>query len=375
MFSFWERESFLPKFDALVIGSGIVGLTAALHLREHLGASARIAVVERGALPEGASTRNAGFACFGSLTELLDDCTQMTENEVFTLVEKRWRGLQRLRERVGDATMRYESFGGYEIFKVTEGGVFDDCKNKLSYFNSEVRRITGIEHTYQIKQNSFGFNNVLPNIIWNSAEGQIHTGEMMRTLLSLVKSKNIELFNGLTILKIEDHESEVCLFTEGGQIFTSKLIVANNGFALRLMPDLEVIPARNQVLVTKPLKNLPFKGSFHYDKGYFYFRNIGNDRILLGGGRNLDLQNEATDEFGLTSKIQSTLLGILQNIILPTEKVEVEMWWSGIMGVGSVKKPIIRYISPNVVAAVRMGGMGVAIGSLVGEEAVNLLLY
>ena len=94
----------------------------------------------------------------------------------------------------------------------------------------------------------------------------------------------------------------------------------------------------------------------------------------MGGGRNLDLEGEATDEFGLTEKIQQALLHILQNIILPTEKVAVEMWWSGIMGVGSVKKPIIQHVSPNVVVAVRMGGMGVAIGSLVGEEAVNVLL-
>ena len=31
------------------------------------------------------------------------------------------------------------------------------------------------------------------------------------------------------------------------------------------------------------MKNLKIKGSFHYEKGYYYFRNIDN-RILLGGG-------------------------------------------------------------------------------------------
>ena len=41
------------------------------------------------------------------------------------------------------------------------------------------------------------------------------------------------------------------------------------------------------------------------------------------------------------------------------------------MGVGSEKKPIIKLVNPNVLAAVRMGGMGVAIGSLVGQEAAD----
>jgi gamma-glutamylputrescine oxidase len=35
------------------------------------------------------------------------------------------------------------------------------------------------------------------------------------------------------------------------------------------------------------------------------------------------------------------------------------------------KKPIIENISQNVVCAVRMGGMGVAIGSLVGKLAIE----
>ena len=70
--SYWERESFFRDIDVAVIGSGIVGLSAALRARE-LAPSARIAVLERGALPIGASTRNAGFACFGSVSELLDD--------------------------------------------------------------------------------------------------------------------------------------------------------------------------------------------------------------------------------------------------------------------------------------------------------------
>ncbi len=65
--SYWEQESFFKGIDVAVIGSGIVGLTAAIHLKT-LEPHSRIVVLERGALPTGASTRNAGFACFGSLT-------------------------------------------------------------------------------------------------------------------------------------------------------------------------------------------------------------------------------------------------------------------------------------------------------------------
>lgn len=370
--SFWERDSFLNDIDVAIIGCGIVGLSTALSLRER-DVSLRIAVLERGTLPEGASTRNAGFACFGSITELLDDLETNSEDEVFALVEKRFRGLQRLRQRVGDANMHYEPFGGFEIFQNTEGEIFEKCADAISYFNQNVASIVGKNDNYQITTQDFGFQNVSEKKIWNTSEGQIDTGRTMQTLLRLARENNIMIFNGLNIKNITDDTEGVILESEDGWDFKAKkLVVATNGFARRLMPHLEVKPARNQVLITKPIPNLALKGGFHYDKGYYYFRNVGN-RVLFGGGRNLALDNEMTDIFGHTDLIQNTLIRLLNDVILPSQSFEIDMWWSGIMGIGSVKKPIIERISPNVVVAVRMGGMGVAIGSLVGEEAAALL--
>jgi gamma-glutamylputrescine oxidase len=377
--SYWERDSFFNHIDIAIIGSGIVGLSAALALLDRTP-TLSVAVIERGVLPEGASTRNAGFACFGSITELLDDLDTMPESEVFALVERRFKGLERLRARVGDQNLRYEALGGYEIFKNTEGGVYENCAEHLAYFNKNLAPIIGQKKTYKIAKTDFGFQQVLPTLIHNTAEGQIDTGKMMTSLLALARERGVRFFNGLKIEQLNDNNEgsdgnkNVELITSEGWAFTAgKVIVATNGFARRLLPNIEVIAARNQVLVTKPLSTLKIKGCFHYDKGYFYFRNIGN-RLLLGGGRNLDYKNEMTDEFGATDLIQNSLNQLLMTTILPKESIELETTWSGILGIGKIKKPIIKRLSPNVVVAVRMGGMGVAIGSLVGEEAAALLM-
>jgi hypothetical protein len=42
------------------------------------------------------------------------------------------------------------------------------------------------------------------------------------------------------------------------------------------------------------------------------------------------------------------------------------------MGVGSQKKPIIKKLYPGVYCGVRLGGMGVAIGSSIGKELAVL---
>jgi gamma-glutamylputrescine oxidase len=153
---------------------------------------------------------------------------------------------------------------------------------------------------------------------------------------------------------------------------SKKVIVATNGFARQLLPHLEVRPARAQVLITEPVKGLKLKGAFHYQQGYYYFRNI-DGRVLLGGGRNLNFKGEETTQFGLTQQIQQKLETLLKTHILPGVPHKIDQRWSGIMGVGTEKKPIIKHISNNIVCAVRMGGMGIAIGSLVGEMAVKEL--
>ena len=125
-------------------------------------------------------------------------------------------------------------------------------------------------------------------------------------------------------------------------------------------------------LITKPINNLHIKGAFHLDRGYYYFRNIDN-RILFGGGRNLDFQTEETTEFSQTQLIQNKLEELLKTTILPDTPFEIEHRWSGIMGVGNQKKAIVKQLSNNVFCGVRLGGMGVAIGSIVGKELADLL--
>ncbi len=372
--SYWEQQSFFSGIDIAVIGSGIVGLSAAIRLKE-LEPQSRIAIFERGALPTGASTRNAGFACFGSMTELLDDLELMGEDAVLGIVEKRWRGLQRLRALVGDENMDFRQLGGYELFDEQETEIFDACAERLSAFNEKIGHITGHPEVYKVvdeKLSRFGFSGIR-HLILNQAEGQVHTGKMMAALLSIAQQKGIKIINGIDIVSLEDATDGVALQTAfGWPIKVPRVLVAVNGFAQKILPNLDVYPARNQVLITKPIPGLRVEGCFHYDRGYFYFRNI-DGRILLGGGRNLDLEGEKTAEFGSNERIRKALEKLLHEVVCPGQGAAVDSWWTGILGLGPVKKPIVERVSPNVVVSVRLSGMGVAIGTLVGQEGAALL--
>ena len=66
--SFWERESF-SRLDIAIVGGGIVGMSVAASVIERWP-DRQVTIIERSSIPYGASTRNVGFACFGSLTEV-----------------------------------------------------------------------------------------------------------------------------------------------------------------------------------------------------------------------------------------------------------------------------------------------------------------
>jgi len=370
--SFWEQETYFNNIDLVVVGSGIVGLSAAISYKEKFK-KAKVLVLERGVLPTGASTKNAGFACFGSISELSSDIKKTSSELVFQTIEMRIKGLELLRKRLGDKSIDYKQLGGYELFDDRKS--FKNCLDEIEFFNKELHQFTKQKETYRVELNNnekFGFHSI-KGIIHNNQEGQIDTGKMMQSLSSLALKSGVMILNNIDVKKIEDSSTGAWLNTSLGNIQCKKAIIATNGFANELLNLKNIKPARAQVLITKAIPNLKIKGTFHYNEGFVYFRNI-NNRILLGGGRNLDIKKETTSDFKLNIKIQNYLTDFLKQTILPNQHFEIEQRWTGIMGIGNEKTPIIKSVSENVVCAVRMGGMGVAIGSLVGQLAVKKLI-
>lgn len=362
--SFWERQSWFSNVDFAVVGSGIVGLNAALELRA-LHPQSNILILEKGSLPEGASTKNAGFACFGSLSEILDDLSSYPEEAVLELIQKRFRGLQVLRQLLGDETIDFKPFGGYEYFLEKDRTLYESCLSRLPMVNDMLRPIFRSD-VFSTEVDRFGFAGIQPYAIFNPLEAQIDTGKMMQTLLSKVQSAGIKMLNGQTVTGFNDTGASVEIALGDFSFRAKKVLFATNGFASGLTSG-EVKPARAQVLITYPIKNLDIKGTFHMDRGYYYFRNVG-DRILLGGGRQTDFETENTEIFGLNPNIQNHLEDLLKTVILPDTPFTIDHRWSGIMGMGGDKSPVVEKLSENVTYGVRLDGMGIAIGSLIGQE-------
>jgi len=382
-------------YDVAIVGGGIIGMSTAIELKErdpHLN----VVVIERSWPPKGASTRNAGFACFGSLSEIAHDIDLMGADRARDLVRRRLEGLVTLRKRCGDDEIDYEQNGGHEIFLEHHPALdrLDEINALLEpLFQDKVfeRRDDLIDW--------FGFKGVYA-LVRTPFEGQLHSGKMVKRLWEVAErhgvevhiDEGIDLWYGPTEgTSGRDLRYGPTVKTVGSEIIAKTIILATNALyptegpyreavptAEQSLPKVspaqqslpKVSPARGQILLTEPIPATPLWGTFHMNEGYVYFRNVG-ERILLGGGRDQAFDEEQTTEFGITDTIQQYLENLLHTVIAPGKPPAIQRRWSGIMGFREDKQPFVGEVAPGIIQAFGCNGMGVALGSSIGAETAE----
>lgn len=374
MLSFWEKDSYYADADIVIIGAGLMGLWSAYELKK-TAPSLSITILEKNATPLGASTRNAGFACFGSLTELISDESSMGTSAMLSIVESRFKGIQKIRANFSDEAIQYNACGGFEAIQ-NDHFTASNLDGHIHYLNGLLAPITGNPQTFcnATKQmNRYGVK-AFDHLVYNSFEAGIHSGKLVNELSSKVLALGVRIINGIEVKGWIRTAESLEITTQFGQtIKTKQLIACINGFTQNLLPQLNIVPARGQILLTKPIEGLSLNGTFHFDEGFYYWRNIGN-KILIGGARNLDIPAEQTTDLAGSEKIRNHLAQFLATYIDTDQPIEIEQYWSGIMGFTPNKEPLCTWAEPNVLAVIACNGMGVALTPIVAEKVAALVL-
>ncbi len=372
--SYWEKDAFYGPADVVIAGSGFTGLWTALHLKNK-HPDLRVTLIERGSLPTGASTKNAGFACFGSVTELMKDVHESGVEAMLSLVEMRYSGLKRIRKFFSKKEVDFTRSGGYELFPSVSPDRYRELKAHIRWLNHVLDPVLKTKTTFSFADDmipEMGLSNV-SHLIYNQLEGVLHPGKLCKLLLAKVQEAGVSVLTDMEIIHLDEHSRGVTIHTSKGiPLETVKLMICTNGFARQLLPELDVFPRRGQVLLTAPIPGLKIKGCFHFDEGFYYFRNIG-DRLLLGGARNTDFESENTEVMETSQGIQSALEKFMGTYLLKDTEFEITDRWTGIMGFGKEKTPLISQISSSTYCAVRLSGMGVALAPVIGERAAQMV--
>ena len=358
--SIWEKSGWIQEPDAIVLGTGIVGMNTALELRA-LHPDWHIVMLDRSAFG-GASTRNAGFACFGSPSELAEDLESLGTEALVKLVDMRWAGLNALKATWNKADLGYTPCGALEAF--TDQAQFERITGMLPALNALLEPVFDAPPFQRLSDAEIaqrGLKRVC-GAISSPLEGALDTGKMVRAMRRSLTEQGIEVIHGIEATELHRANERWSVSTMAGSIQTERVFVCTNAWASAML-DVDVAPAPNVVVVSQPLPHLALNQTLHHDRGYVYARAV-RGRLLIGGGRNWNCDDDAERGQMLVHWAQTHIQG--------AERFDIDHQWVGQLGVGAQRMPIVKELEQGLYVGVRLGGMGVAIGTNVGRALARL---
>jgi protoporphyrinogen oxidase len=143
MLSIWEKNLYAHTYDCIIIGGGLVGTHAAINLLK-ARPKARILIIEKQPIGAAASTKNAGFACLGSPSELVADIQEFGTDAVAELLLWKWKGLQRTFKMLGKQKTQYKSTKAYDLFEKNVTITYEKTLDSLHHLNQILKSVTDI---------------------------------------------------------------------------------------------------------------------------------------------------------------------------------------------------------------------------------------
>lgn len=387
--SYWETTANLTNVvcsplsqsetcDVAIIGGGITGLSAALHLARDYDLKAHI--LEAGELGWGASGRNGGFCCVGS-TKLSNDA-----------LVKRFG----LRE-----TRRYFSEQREAVALVRELAAEENIENDaqgdgIIQVAHRPSRLTELEAEHEFLTEVANY----PCTLWSKKELSEHGFSCPEVYGAL----RIGVGFGLNPLKytyglaratyqrgvllhphspVERWDKNGCwhyLHTPGGTLKARTVIVATNGYTEnKLHPSFgeHLLPVLSNIITTRPLTQAELEAQdwrtempiWDTRRMLFYYRLLKDGRFLFGsrgGTKGSPTENNHQ---------RSWIIHHFGQMFPGWREVEVTHFWSGLVCMSSNLSPHIGQLAddPTIFYALAYHGNGVAAGTWSGRAVARLL--
>jgi glycine/D-amino acid oxidase-like deaminating enzyme len=212
--------------------------------------------------------------------------------------------------------------------------------------------------------------------VLNAHAGVIHPLNYARGLAGAIRRGGGIICERSPVLAIEQKPDGVELRTEGGSVRAGRVLLATNGYsdltAATAPLRKAVIPFRSAMVATEALpaeiwaKIIPNGRSCSETRRMMrWFRRI-DDRLLFGG----------RGAFGRTDSETAfdALEGAMKRIFPQIANRRVTHRWSGLVAMTLDSLPQVGLIEPRIAFSVGYNGAGIAMASLLGRHAVDVLL-
>ncbi len=330
--------------DIVVIGGGLCGTSAALHLAE-MGVN--VVLLEGRHLAESASGRNAGFILQGTAERYSRAVSIMGRDRARTIhawtVENHERMAACIRQH--DIDCAYQKRGSLQLA------------------GSKEEEVELLESAALLNEDGFAANERaradLPPALQNAGfdigvhlpgDGELDPARLVRGIARAAASQGASIHEQSQVVDLDASDvGDVRVRTSEGEVRAAVAVVATNARAGDLLPWFsdKVDPVRGQMLATDVCPPL-FDCPIYANHGYDYWRQDEKGCVVLGGWRNLDPQAEIGHQEVVNMDIQAHMEEFLTRVGV---NAPITHRWAGIMGFSRDGLPLVGP-APGVAGAV-----------------------
>ncbi len=333
--------------DVAMVGGGVVGVALAYALAR---SGASVALLKARHLAAAASGRNAGFLLAGVAENFVAAARRYGEPNA----EGVWRFTQRSQELLREVVARHaiacdlEWNGSLQI-----AGDDEEWTEMLASAVALVRR--GFRATVDEGSRS----------VWFQDDGAVDPVKLVRGLAAAAEGLGARIFESTEVSGV----SRGAVRATRGSVTARAVVVCANAYAPHLV-DLRVRPVRGQMLATAPLDERILTRPVYAHRGFRYWRQTPDRRVVVGGWRDLAMDEEVGEEERLNERVQAALDAFLREAGIVTP---VTHRWAGIMGFSHDGLPYIGRLTNGVFVSAGFTGHGLGFSLAAGELVASLV--
>ena len=332
--------------DVAVVGAGIAGIATAYFLAS---AGAKVVVLEARGVAEAASGRNAGFMLAGVAENFAAASRRYGERNALRI----WRFTKRTQALVRSL--------------VAEHGI--GCR--LSWNGSD--QIAGDDDEWreiQVSAQRLSSEGVAVSLdpaarcATYAGDGELHPVRWVRGLAAAAAIKGARIHESTRVDAVTSGEAR----TANGLVRAAAIVLCTNAYTAHLASS-RVRPVRGQMLATAPTAPL-FARPAYANRGYRYWRQTADGRVVVGGWRDTAVEEEVGEEERTTDTIQQQLDAFLREHRI---SAAVTHRWAGTMGFSHDALPYVGRIAQGVFVCGGFTGHGMAFGPASAELIAALV--
>jgi len=367
--SIWWRTP-PPEFPSLtgetdaeiaIVGGGIAGVTLAYTLAER---GATVALLESGRLVGSASGRNAGFLLAAPAEPYRELIALWGREGARAMVQIGRRSHQRVRELVETLGIAcdYRMRGSLRLARSEEEA--EDQRASLSDLHADGFKMLETQITGLVPADA---EQHFHGAFVTAEDGELDPVRFLHGLARHAVQRGARLYERSALVSAHWDAGLWTVRTDAGLVRSRIVVLATNAFTPQLVPALSpvIAPRRGQMLATAPLDVEVAPRPTYAHWGYQYWRQLPDRRLLIGGWRDVDLDNETGYGDQPTDTIQQAIERGLAELV--PGGAPIEMRWAGTMAFARDGRPLVGWLDPEHHVAIAAGwtghGMGMAAAS------------